>query len=507
MKIICSICFLFASCFVLAQQKGVDKNFHVYLLIGQSNMAGRGQLDAVSKEVHPQVLMLDQGNNWVPATDPVHYDKPAAAGVGPGISFAREMLGNDKKTKIGLIPCALGGSPIKVWEPGAVYLKEFHPYDDAIRRARLAMQQGVLKGIIWHQGESDNDSARATVYLDKLTTLINRLRTDLQQPDLPFVAGEIGYFNKVNHINAIIHQLPQRVPTTAVVSARDLTDKGDRLHFDAPSARELGKRYAAAIQELQRRNASKAALLASGKKKQAKQPVVVLTFDDAEISHYTIVAPLLKKYNFDATFFVCEMPRKSPADSVHYMKWPQIAALHQMGFEIGNHTGHHKNMTKLSREEMQQEVNYIEYKCREYGIPKPISFAYPGNRADSLSQVVLQEMGYRFARAGGSSYYDPVQDGRLVIPSYTMGSSEKLGARTWSALKSLQPGQILIFTIHGVPDIAHPDYTTSVAAFTEHLHYMKQHGLKVIAVRDLGKYIPADQKENPVTKPLKNTYE
>lgn len=215
----------------------------------------------------------------------------------------------------------------------------------------------------------------------------------------------------------------------------------------------------------------------------------MLGFDDAEISHYTIVAPLLKKYGFDATFFVCEMPWKSPADSAYYMKWPQIVELYKMGFEIGNHTGHHKNMTKLSREEMQREISYIDDKCNQYGIPKPISFAYPGNREDSLSQVVLKEMGYHYARTGGSKYYDPKQDKLLAIPSYTMGSTEKLAERTVNALKNLQPGQILAFTIHGVPDIAHPDYTTSVEAFTGYLQYMKEHHFKVIAMRDLVKYI------------------
>lgn len=98
-------------------------------------------------------------------------------------------------------------------------------------------------------------------------------------------------------------------------------------------------------------------------------------------------------------------------------------------------------------------------------------------------------MGYRYARTGGSKYYDPKQDGRLAIPSYTMGSTEKLAERTWSALKNLQPGQVLAFTIHGVPDIAHPDYTTTEAVFTEYLQYMKAHHFKVIAMRDLGKYV------------------
>jgi len=228
-----------------------DSNFQLYLLVGQSNMAGRGVPDQESKQPDPRILMLDSFNHWVPATDPVHFDKPAIAGVGPAIAFAKAMLGNDKNKKIGLIPCALGGSPIKVWEPDSVYLKNFHPYDDAIKRAQLAMQQGVLKGILWHQGESDNDSLLSRLYMEKLKTLITRFRTDLRLPRLPFVAGEIGHFNKDNWINPVIDQLPQQVPQTAVVSAAGLTDKGDHLHFDTPSARELGKRYATAMKQLQ----------------------------------------------------------------------------------------------------------------------------------------------------------------------------------------------------------------------------------------------------------------
>jgi hypothetical protein len=232
-------------------QQTVDSNFHLYLLIGQSNMAGRGVWDEESKKQDPKILMLNSNNHWVAAIDPVHFDKPSIAGVGPAISFAKEMLGNNKKIKIGLIPCALGGSPIKVWEPKEMYLNNFHPYDDAIARTKLAMKNGVLKGILWHQGESDNDSMHAAIYMSKLTVLIERLRIDLNQPGLPFVAGEIGYFNKDNFINPVIDQLPQHVAGTAVVSAKDLTDKGDHLHFNTASARELGKRYAEAMKKLQ----------------------------------------------------------------------------------------------------------------------------------------------------------------------------------------------------------------------------------------------------------------
>ena len=251
MRVIFTICLLFSTLLAQAQPGKAAGSFEVYLLIGQSNMAGRGLVDAESKKVNPRILMLDSANQWVPATDPVHFDKPKAAGVGPAISFAQQMLSPDGQHTIGLIPCALGGSPIKVWQPNAIYLKKFHPYDDALARARLAMQQGTLKGILWHQGESDNDSIHAALYLKNLSALIKRLRTDLQRPDLPFVAGEIGYFNKAYYFNPIINQLPMQVPATAVVSAKDLTDKGDKLHFDTSSARELGKRYAEAMKLLQ----------------------------------------------------------------------------------------------------------------------------------------------------------------------------------------------------------------------------------------------------------------
>lgn len=252
MRLLLFIFSLLTASATIAQSEKPDTSFHIYLLIGQSNMAGRGAIDSISKQENPKILMLTKEDKWVPATDPLHFDKPAIVGVGPGLSFAQHMLSNNKTTTIGLIPCALGGSPIRVWEPDSVYLETFHPYHDAIRRAKLAMQRGSLKGIIWHQGESDNNPKSAAIYMAKLKILINRLRTDLQLPHLPFIAGEIGYFLKEEIvINQVINQLPTQVPHTAVVSAQGLTDKGDQLHFNTPSARELGKRYAEAMKILQ----------------------------------------------------------------------------------------------------------------------------------------------------------------------------------------------------------------------------------------------------------------
>lgn len=230
----------------------VDRNFHLYLLVGQSNMAGRGPLDTVGKEVNPQILMLNKKGEWVPAIDPLHFDKPTVVGVGPGLSFANTILGNNKKIKIGLIPCAVGGSPIKVWKAGEEYLK-VHPYDDAVKRAKIAMQYGVLKGIIWHQGESDSNEEKAKLYLNNLKNLIADLRKDLNSPDLPFVAGELGqYRENYKLINEVLQGLSAEVPNTALARSEGLVHKGDGTHFDTVSAKELGKRFAVAMLKIQK---------------------------------------------------------------------------------------------------------------------------------------------------------------------------------------------------------------------------------------------------------------
>lgn len=238
----------------------VDPDFHLYLLAGQSNMAGRGKIDTVSKQVNPAILMLNKNGDWVEATDPLHFDRPSMVGVGPGLSFARTMLGKNKKIKIGLIPCAVGGSSIDVWQAGKEYLKD-HPYDDAIRRAKIAMSSGVIKGILWHQGEADSKDEKAKHYMENLKKLIADFRKDLDAPELPFVAGELGYYREnYKLINAVLKNLPEEVPNTGLASAEGLVHKGDGTHFDTPSARELGKRFAAVMQALQKKQNIKKAL-------------------------------------------------------------------------------------------------------------------------------------------------------------------------------------------------------------------------------------------------------
>lgn len=231
----------------------INPDFHLYLLIGQSNMAGRGLVDSAAKLVDPKILTLNKNGEWVLATDPLHFDRPAIVGVGPGLSFAKNMLGKNKKIKIGLIPCAVGGSPIKAWKAGEEFLKD-HPYDDAMKRAKTAMKYGVIKGIIWHQGESDSNAEKAKHYMASLKTLIADLRRDLNNPDLPFVAGELGHYKEnYKYINEVLKELPVEVPNTGLATSEGLAHKGDGTHLDTPSARELGKRFAIQMLSIQKK--------------------------------------------------------------------------------------------------------------------------------------------------------------------------------------------------------------------------------------------------------------
>jgi len=172
------------------------EKFHLFLLAGQSNMAGRGAVEAQDKVAHPRVLMLAKDGAWKPAVNPLHFDK-SSAGVGLGRSFAIALAEQekDKEIVIGLIPAACGGSPISTWQPGGYHGQtKSHPYDDAVSRTHRAMKDGALKGILWHQGESDSNPVLAATHKQSLSELIARFRKDLAAPKLPFVIGQLGQF-------------------------------------------------------------------------------------------------------------------------------------------------------------------------------------------------------------------------------------------------------------------------------------------------------------------------
>lgn len=110
--------------------------------------------------------------------------------------------------------------------------------------------------------------------------------------------------------------------------------------------------------------------------------LVVLTFDDAVKSHYTVVRRILKQHKFGATFFITE-GFDFTTDKENYLTWDEIAQLHRDGFEIGNHTRDHMQVTKQNLPKLEEQIEAINRRCRQQGIPRPISFAYAGNSFDA----------------------------------------------------------------------------------------------------------------------------
>lgn len=233
------------------------KEVQLYILMGQSNMAGRGEVTEEYKNIsHPRVLMLDKELNWVVAKHPLHFDKPKVSGVGPGLAFAIKMAEENPNIVIGLIPCAVGGTSINFWQPGGFdKATQTHPYDDALVRIKAAASKGVFKGVIWHQGEADSSPEKASAYANKLKVLIESIRKETQNDKLPWVIGELGrYKENYQNINKVLVNIPQTIPFTAVATSEDLIHKGDNTHFDSKSADILGERMADKMIKLQKKN-------------------------------------------------------------------------------------------------------------------------------------------------------------------------------------------------------------------------------------------------------------
>lgn len=228
------------------------KKLHLYLLMGQSNMAGRGNIEVEDTTPHPRVFVF-RSNAWEIAVEPITRDRKAGLGVGPSLAFGKIMAEKNRDVVIGLVPCAVGGTPLSRWSKGGDL------YSNAVFTTQCAMRKGTLKGILWHQGESEcGDETKATNYGNNLAKMIGNIRSELGDKNLPFVVGQLGEFlyprdkspfSKV--VNEGISKIPEIVPHTACALSKGLNHKGDVLHFDAASEREFGKRYAAEMIRLQ----------------------------------------------------------------------------------------------------------------------------------------------------------------------------------------------------------------------------------------------------------------
>ena len=228
------------------------EQIYSFLLIGQSNMAGRGEFADVEPIKNKNCRMLRMGR-WQTMSEPINPDRAILSGkyhsgVCLAASFA-DAISSANECKVGLIPCADGGTRLDQWMPGEIL------YDHAVMMTRLALRTSKLAGILWHQGESDcNSQELVDTYKERFLTMITSLRRDLDAEDVPVIIGELskkidpehyGRGVRISQMNEIFHEISQCITRCGVVSSDGLTLKADGIHFDSVSLREFGLRYAA----------------------------------------------------------------------------------------------------------------------------------------------------------------------------------------------------------------------------------------------------------------------
>lgn len=218
---------------------------HSFLMIGQSNMAGRGFLKDVAPIYDEHIKMLRNGR-WQMMWEPINCDRPSS-GIGLAASFAAAWRLKNEHEEIGLIPCAEGGTSLDDWAVGGTL------FQHAVFQTKLAQQTSTLDGILWHQGENDSFSEQHVHYQEKLAVIVEAFRQELQVADVPFIAGGLGdflrdgrygkYFTEYTLVNQAIQQFTSATPNCFFVTASGLTANPDCLHFNAISQRRLGLQY------------------------------------------------------------------------------------------------------------------------------------------------------------------------------------------------------------------------------------------------------------------------
>lgn len=244
-----------------------DPNFHIYLALGQSNMEGQGNIESQDKTVDKrfQVLWTTNETNcgkklgqWSDAVPPL---ASCSSKLGPADYFGRTMVEKtDSQIRVGIVDVAVAGCSIQLfdsplsqsymnqqasWFKQRVEAYGGKPYERFIEMAKKAQEDGVIKGIIFHQGETDAGDGQ---WPSKVKKLYDRILKDLNLgDDIPFLAGEVLRSGMSSGANNNIAKLPQQSKNFYVISSEGFNQAlgdGQNVHFTSQEYRDFGKRYA-----------------------------------------------------------------------------------------------------------------------------------------------------------------------------------------------------------------------------------------------------------------------
>lgn len=228
-----------------------QENFWIFIMAGQSNMAGRGLVEAMDTITNERILSIDKNDRWIFAKEPLHWYEPNLTGLDCGMSFANTLLNEiPENITVGILPCAVGGSSVQQWLGDSIY-REVQLFSNFKEKVDLAKNAGIIKGIIWHQGERNANPQGISLHRERLTQLFTAFRSYIQNDSLPIVIGPLGSYTEPaerqvlwDSINSILATVAQNDPTIGIIHTDDLTEKGDKVHFDSKSQRMMGARFA-----------------------------------------------------------------------------------------------------------------------------------------------------------------------------------------------------------------------------------------------------------------------
>ena len=244
------------------------KDMKLILCIGQSNMAGRGRMTPADREVVEGAYKLNRDGKWVKARSPYHFDRTYAA-VGPVDEFVKLYLREHPGDTVGVVPCAVGGSAMATWQDDPSG-RRGENLRRALERAKIASRNGKFIAVLWHQGETDaakyGADALMKTYPGRVKAMMERIRRELGERELPLVVGEIGrwwrrdgknkdgtprYVDHAARINPCLEAVTAALPRSALVSSEGLKNQ-DAHHFNRDGQRILGTRYYEAWKKLAR---------------------------------------------------------------------------------------------------------------------------------------------------------------------------------------------------------------------------------------------------------------
>lgn len=225
------------------------KDTWVFIMAGQSNMAGRGQVEPQDTIPNERLLTINAKGELIVAKEPLHFYEPNLTGLDCGVSFGKTLLQNiPKNITVLLIPTAVGGSAIEQWLGDSTFRK-VQLLSNFKEKAKIGSQYGTIKAILWHQGESNTGNEKSiSLHPARLTELFKVFREITQNKNLPILLGELGSYSKNNTnwqlLNTKLRNYVKNDKNASLIATQDLKNKGDDIHFDSEGQRKMGERFA-----------------------------------------------------------------------------------------------------------------------------------------------------------------------------------------------------------------------------------------------------------------------